>query len=479
MALKQSMKQSMGMTMTPQLQQAIKILQMSMMELQQELNNAMVENPTLEEIDPTEDMRAEERPEKTDDKKEKKEEGLEQDILNLKDDFDWENYINNFSSQSLPTTSAMSSSGENVPNYDQILSKPQTLYDHLLWQLKLSAASKEEFFICEEIVGNLNEDGYLVILVEELAERLEVDLKIIENCLSKVQDLDPIGVGARSLLECLMLQAQKMVDKDDIELVIKNHMHELENKNYEVIAKTLELPLEATIKLCKIIHSMEPKPGRAFHTAVPYYVVPDVYVIAKEEGGYRIVLNDDGIPKMRISPSYKKKIITEALKGDTKKYLKDKMKDAAWLLKSIDQRQKTIYRVVESIVQRQNKFFEEGSENLKPMILKDVANELGLHESTISRVTNNKFVHTAHGVLELKYFFSTAISSGRGETLASQSVKVKIKQLVSEENPKKPLSDQAIVNALKENGIKIARRTVAKYREGLNILPSSKRKKFF
>jgi RNA polymerase sigma-54 factor len=262
-------------------------------------------------------------------------------------------------------------------------------------------------------------------------------------------------------------------------MIIERHMPDIENKNYGAIAKALDLPIHRVIEMCKVIHAMEPRPGRSFATTEPQYIVPDIYVL-KVGAEFVVVLNEEGIPRLRVSKDYQHQLTTGQLAGETKQYVKEKLKGAVWLMRSILQRQRTIFRVTECLVKRQRDFFDQGPQSLKPMVLRDIADELGLHESTISRVTTNKFVHTPHGIFELKYFFNSAISRGDGaDDMASESVRQKIRELIGSENVKNPISDQQIADTLKEMKINIARRTIAKYREAMGILPSNKRKKFF
>lgn len=472
MGLKQQMKQTLGMTMTPQLQQAIKILQMSVIELQQEVTSALVENPMLEE-DNEEVSSTEESREFQDANP------LENaEIPEASDStFDENSFDSSMMSTQYKSTRNMNS--DDLPSYEQVLTRPTTLYDHLMWQLRMSTNDPKELELGEEIIGNLNEDGYLVVLVEEFAERLKVDVSEVEAVLFKIQRFDPPGVAARNLQECLLIQCEALKEDDECEMIIERHMPELENKNYPAIAKALNLPIERIIEMCRVIHGMEPKPGRQYITTEPQYIVPDIYVM-KVGPDYMVLLNEDGIPRLKISKDYQGQISATAAKSETKAYLKDKLKGAVWLMKSILQRQRTIYRVTEAILKRQREFFDRGSQHLKPMVLRDIAEELSLHESTISRVTTNKYVHTPHGIFELKYFFNSAISRGDGEAdMASESVKQQIKTMVGSEDPKNPLSDQQLADMLSQNNIKIARRTVAKYREALQILPSNKRKKYF
>jgi RNA polymerase sigma-54 factor len=313
-----------------------------------------------------------------------------------------------------------------------------------------------------------------------------------------VQEFDPSGVGARDLKECLLIQAKQIEeDTNDLVFLVNNHLRDLEKKNYDGIAKAMNLPMETIIDLCKIIYSMDPKPGRSFTSGETQYVLPDVYVY-KVGDDFIVSLNEDGLPRLKISNFYKNTLKASAPVKDpkgtvltkeaqdlkdknakTNDYIQEKLRSAIWLIKSIHQRNRTIYKVTESIVKHQRDFFEKGPEFLKPMILRDIADDIGMHESTVSRVTTSKYVHTVQGIYELKYFFNSGISSDGGDALASESVKLKIKDLVAKEDQKRPLSDQQLVDLLKKDGLNIARRTVAKYRDVLKILPSSRRKKMF
>jgi RNA polymerase sigma-54 factor len=317
--------------------------------------------------------------------------------------------------------------------------------------------------------------------MDQLAEEEKIDKDLLEDTLTLIHEFDPPGVGARDLKECLLIQAKHLEeDTHDLVNLINNHLKDLEKKNYEAIAKALGRDIEDVVEMCKIIYAMDPKPGREYVSSETHYVTPDVYVY-KVGDDYVVSLNEDGLPRLKISNFYKNMLKSGKTTGDkTQDYIQEKLRSAVWLIKSIHQRQRTIYKVAESIVKHQRDFFEKGSEHLKPMVLRDIANDIGMHESTVSRVTTAKYVHTPQGIYELKYFFNSGISSGDGsDSLASESVKVKIKDLVSKEDPKNPLSDQKIVDLLKTDGIQIARRTVAKYRDVLKILPSSQRKKYF
>jgi len=350
-----------------------------------------------------------------------------------------------------------------------------------MWQLSMTALRPEEQKLGELIIGNLSDDGYLIANLDDLAKESKVELEDAEEILKIVQNFDPIGVGSRNLQECLAIQARFLNPRQPlVETIIENHLSDLERRNYQGIAKTLQVPFEKIVEATKMIMELEPKPGRGFVSGDTHYITPDIYVY-KLADEFVIVLNEDGMPKLRISPYYKNILATVGKEGNgktTKEYVQEKLRSAVWLIRSIHNRQKTIYKVTEAIVKRQRDFFEKGVQQLKPMILKDVANDIGMHESTISRVTTNKYVHTPVGIFELKYFFNSSINAADGtDALASEAVKEKIKQMVTKEDSKNPLSDQKIVEYLRKENIEIARRTVAKYRDMLGILSSGKRKK--
>lgn len=480
-SLKQSMKLSQQLRMTPQLQQAIKMLQLSKLELETAIRKELNENPLLEEMidtvegDPGEEMKMNSGNTDSDNK-------VEQDPTK-QDEFDWENYTD----QSSPK----SQSGQlEAINYDNFISREADLHDHLVWQTNMSGFNDEELEQVLTLVSYVDDNGYLTHTIDQIAEENEMNATELEESLQFVHEFDPAGVGARDLKESLLIQSKHLQeDTHDLVFLIKNHLDDLQSKNFKLIAEKMNTSIEEIQQLSEIVLSMNPKPGRAFITSADtQYVTPDVY-IRKVGDEYVVNLNEEGLPKLQISQFYRelahKKVKGEGAEKKSEKdqeagmYLDEKLKAAMWLIKSIHQRQKTIFKVSESIVKHQIEFFEKGPEHIKPMILKDVAQDIEMHESTVSRVTTNKFVFTPRGVFELKYFFNSGISTTGGESLASESVKMKIKKLVAAEDLKKPLSDQKIVDLLKTDGIKIARRTVAKYRDVLGILPSSKRKKFF
>ena len=474
MEIKQQLKLSQQLIMTPQLQQAIKLLQMSRMELTELVQAELLENPMLEEGVDQRESRApvEERVESN---------ASEPTTQEKKDEIDWERYLENHETQA-PMPAIRRGQDEETPGLEATLSSSEDLVDHLGWQLRLGDFVEDEQRFAALVIGNLDENGYLKIegvaeseIVPRLAGEAELDAEDAEEVLQMIQQFDPIGVAARSLRECLIIQAKHFGMDDLVLQVIDHHLSDLEKRHYSAIAKALGCAVEEVYDVAQIIAELEPRPARRFQTDEPRYIVPDVYV-HKVGDEYYVVANDDGMPKLKISGFYRTAM---ADSPKAKEYIQDKLRSAQWLIRSIDQRRKTIVRVTECIVEKQKDFFDQGIEHLRPMILRDVAETVGMHESTISRVTSNKYVHTPRGSFELKYFFNSAIRRDNQNDIASESVKQAIKGIIGGEDPKAPLSDQRIVEILAQDDIKIARRTVAKYREMLGILSSSKRKKYF
>jgi RNA polymerase sigma-54 factor len=476
LGLQQNLILTQQLVMTPQLQQAIKLLQLSRIELAEMIQEEMEQNPALEEANIQESSKnkitAKEK-ESTDKQKEtpEKEVTIEEKV---RTDTDWENYINEYNSTGRIYTESESSE---APNYEAFTSDKKTLKDHLHWQLMLSGLDKDEEKIGHVIIGNLNKDGYLCSKLEEIAQNCNCDIEQTERVLSMLQTFDPPGVCARDICETLLIQVNQLgIDSDIIIEIIKHHLKNLENRNSKKIAKALKISTDDVRAAVKIIQYLEPKPGRKFSTEEPAYITPDIYVY-KHGDDFKIVMNDDGLPKLKINRFYRDAISNgRKISKDTKNYLNEKMQSASWLIKSIHQRQKTIYLVMESLLKFQREFFEKGIAYLKPLILKDIAEDIEMHESTISRVTTNKYAYTPQGLFELKFFFNSSIGRIGGESMASASVKDRIRLLIENEDPIKPLSDDKLATILQNSNISIARRTVAKYRKVLNILPSNKRK---
>ncbi len=484
---RQQLRLTQQLVMTPQLQQAIKLLQLSRLELQDLVREEMLENPVLEDasegqvegessdgdgstVDGVGGRQDEVKPVESGSTSEVK--GDERTA----NEIDWEAYLESYTMS--PALPSMRQQDDELPSLEQTLSSGDSLTEHLMWQLKLGGYAVEEETVGALVIGNLDADGYLrEPSLDEIAVMAEVDLDLAEAVLKRIQTFDPVGVAARDLSECLLVQAQHLGADDDVLVgMITRHLRNLENKNYQAIARDLKEPLEEIYEAAKVIMSLDPRPGRQYSEEEVRYITPDVYV-HKLGDKFFVVPNDDGLPKLRISNFYKNALSQG--RADTREYVQNKLRSAQWLIRSIQQRQRTIIRVTESIVKFQREFFEKGIGYLRPMVLRDVAEDIGMHESTISRVTTNKYVSTPQGIFELKYFFNSAIGRSNGDEIASESVKSRIKELVSNEDPKKPYSDQALTKLLKEQGIEIARRTVAKYREQMGILSSSKRKQVF
>ncbi len=465
--------------MTVQLQQAIKLLQLSRLELNQIISQELLENPLLEDsiTDLTDENTNSPSSTSLQGKDEDSEDGKEEAESDGSFKLDWDGYFDldgeEKSSGYYPMTQ------DELPNYEQTMAKPTTLMDHLQWQLKLSSSNKKEEEIGTVIIGNLDDDGYLRASTEEIASMVTAKVEDVEKVLKLIQTFDPVGVGARDLKECLVLQIEQLGLKGSlVERIVSEHLPDLEKKKYPCIAKTLGVPIEEIYKTTKVIEGLEPKPGRSFTLKEPQYIVPDVFVI-KSGDGYQVILNEDGIPRLRINSFYRQLLKDKKNTPDSlKTYIEERVKSALWLVKSIEQRNRTIYRTVESIVKFQMEFLDKGIAYLKPMVLKDIANDIDMHESTVSRVTTNKYVHTPQGLFELKYFFSSGIQRKEGNDVSSISIREIIRKIISEENGKTPLSDCQIAETLKKKGIEIARRTVAKYRKELKIPSANRRRNY-
>lgn len=489
--IKQSLRLAQQLIVTPQLQQAIKLLQLSRLELSTLIQQELVENPILEELQTEEEAKVEDKShgEEIEDAKdgdkghdhteEEVGEADNKDLLKEPTNFDWENYIGIYNSPGLPTTERPPS---DLPTYETTLTRSENLQEHLIWQVHLSNFDPREVEVASEIIGNINDDGYLTASLEEISSKISSTPEEVERVLKKIQELDPPGVAARDIKECLMLQVailNKDADNRLIFEVIQNHLHDLEKHNYTSIAKKMKITPENVKQIAKSIQELDPKPGSSYNQDNPQYITPDVFV-QKLGNDYIVTLNEDGMPKLQISNFYRQTMMKgSGAEQGTKDYINDKMRQAMWLIKSIHQRQRTLYKVTTSIIKFQRDFLDKGITNLKPMVLKDVAEDIGMHESTVSRVTTNKYVHTPRGIFELKYFFNSGVKKSEGDDIAAEAVKTAIKKLVESEDKRNPLSDQDIAKRLSESGnIKIARRTVAKYREAIQIAPSSKRRRY-
>jgi RNA polymerase sigma-54 factor len=483
MALEQKLhlKLSQKLIMTPSLQQAIKLLQLSKLELQEVLNQELLENPLLEES--AEEAKQEEAEAEAQEKTQTEEEAkaaepVKADEKDSFDEIDYDAYFQDYIEYGY--NPRMGEDHEEFP-LENTLTRPPNLTDHLAWQLGMSEASSAVKEIGAFIIGNIDEDGYLRATNDEIAAAGPYDPTDVEKAISVIQSLDPIGVGARDLRECLLLQLEFLeVDNALVESIVRDHWELFMQRHFVQISKALGVDMKTLEGVVEIIKHLDPKPGRKYSNERAIYVEPDVY-IQKVGDDYVIVLNEDGMPKLRINGSYRNMLNSMDSKsdGETVNYIKDKIRSAVWLIKSLDQRQRTIYKVAESIVKHQREFLEKGIDYLRPLVLRDVADDIQMHESTVSRVVSNKYMHTPRGLFLMKYFFHSGIDSDTGEDISSLTVKKKIQGFIDGEDPRKPLSDSKIMKILNDEGINIARRTVAKYRDELNIPSSTDRKQIF
>ena len=372
------------------------------------------------------------------------------------------------------------------PSFENFLAKPQTLTDHLEWQLGLSTVDENIRLACHSIIGNLNEDGYLLavdengreiaITLEEIAESGEHTLEEVQQAIEVVQHLDPPGVAARDLRECLLIQLRVLGEEDTVAVeVVRDHLHKLQNKQFKEIAKALNKPLNLIMEGVEIVKHLDPRPGQKYNRTQPRLIEPDVFIV-KVGGQYTVVTNEDEVPQLRLSPTYRHMLERDALNKDVKNYVKDCFKSAVQLLKNIEQRKHIIVKVCEAIIRRQTEFLDRGIDQLKPMMIKDVAEEVGVHPSTVSRAVANKFAHTAQGVFELRYFFSEAVNGPMGNGTSLLIVKRKVKKFIDSEDTRNPLTDEKIAQMLKEEGISVTRRSITKYREDLKIPSTHQRR---
>jgi RNA polymerase sigma-54 factor len=456
--------------LTPSLQQAIKLLPMSTLELADLLNQEMVENPLLEEV-PTEDLQPAEQTQE----KAQAEEKPQTEKGDVWDDADYDYFFGDYLDEGYrPRTPT---EVKELPPIENTLSTAASLADHLEWQLSLQTDDALLKDIGDAIIGNLDDDGYLVASVDEIAAMGNWSVPDVERALQHVQTFDPIGVAARDLQECLTLQLRHIGLAGTItEKIVSDHLKLLQNHQVPEIARRLGVTVDELKEHIEIVRNLDPKPGSRYNPTQSQYVIPDVYVV-KVEDHYEVFLNEEGLPQLRISPVYRRLLDKSTENSDeTRAYVKDKFRSALWLIKSVDQRQKTIHKVATSIVNFQKEFLDHGIEYLRPLVLRDVANDIGMHESTVSRVVNNKYMHTPQGVFEMKFFFHSGISSSYGESVSSVTIKQRIRKIIENEDPRKPLSDSKIVSILQKEGLILARRTIAKYREELKIPTSNQRK---
>ena len=478
-----------NLTMTPQLQQAIRLLQLSSLELRTEVQEALESNMMLEvdEDDEEEPVEGPENDSKQAADTVEAESGLQNDSLpdDLPVDSVWDDVYDSYSYQ---TTSV---ADPELSGYDNQRAPSESLHDYLRWQLNLTPTSETDRAIAMAIIDALDDDGYLTLSLEDIHETLGPDIKgddpqdesslgieEVRAVLHIIQAMDPPGVGATDLRECLSIQLRQLPAdvawRDKALMLVDQHLQALASRDYNQLMRQLRLNREELQQVLDLVQSLNPRPGGQIQDTQPEYIVPDVYV-RKEKGVWKVELNNEAIPQLRINSSYAQ-MIKRADNSSDNTSLKNHLQEARWFIKSLQSRSETLLRVATAIVERQQAFLEQGEEAMKPLVLHDIAEALGMHESTISRVTTRKYMHTPRGIFELKYFFSSHVSTSMGGTCSSTSIRAQIKKLISEEPPQKPLSDSKLASILSERGIEVARRTVAKYREAMSIPPSNERK---
>ena len=478
MEMRQQLKMSQQLVMTPQLQQAIKLLQLTRLELQDLVRLELEENPLLEENNEVEEPREPGTLETSEQELEPEQDVTEFREVETGDETlrDWDSYLDGYNY----SLGEQQYGGEDErPSFENLLTRKGTLIDHLLWQLHMGQFSEMDVRVGEVIIGNVDESGYLRASLVEIAAASDASEDDVLDVLECIQEFDPPGVAARDLRECLLIQAGLMGMKGSVvEGILLNHLSNLEKRNYKLIARSLGTDVNQVLVAAKIISGFDPRPGSSFNSEDVHYISPDIFV-HKVGDDYVVMLNEEGLPNLKVSTHYADVRGKGSIDTHTEEYISDKMRSAIWLIKSIQQRQRTIYKVAKSIIRFQREYFDRGIEYLRPLVLRDIAEDIGMHESTISRVTTNKYMQTPQGLFELKYFFNSGLSTSGGEFVASESVKNRIREIVEKEDPKKPLSDQKIAELLSGQTVNIARRTVTKYRELLKLGSSSERKRHF
>jgi RNA polymerase sigma-54 factor len=461
------LKTTQKLVMTATLQQAIKLLPLSRLELIQKVHQEILENPFLEEVATQET---------TDTELANAE--LPQESSQDSEEFevDWEAYLQDFRSNPdyVPTLS------KEVPSLEATLKSETSLAEHLLWQLSLTVHDELEKQIGTYLIGNIDDDGYLQCQPEEVAKVFGVEEEPISAVLEVIQSFDPPGVGALDLQESLLIQLHHLEMDDSLAWkIVQQYLSQLDERYFQKIAKSFGVTINEVIAAVGLIRTLDPKPGSRFNSPRVEYIVPDV-VVVKVDDDYQVILNEDGMPSLRINALYQNVLRqNDGMQSDTREYLEEKFRSAIWLMKSVEQRRQTLLRVTKSLCKFQREFLDKGLAYLKPLVLKDVADDIGMHESTVSRVTTNKYVYTPQGVFELKFFFHSGLESLDGDAMSSVSVKDIIRKAVAAEDARKPLTDQQLMLILEAKGVKIARRTIAKYRQELHIYPASRRKRLF
>jgi RNA polymerase sigma-54 factor len=471
------LRQKQQLVMTPKLQQALKLLQMPAIELQQMLKQEIMENPLLdEEEEYLELQEADERREAEEKEQKEKEKDPEKEPDEYDENADWEEYL-----QSGWENAA--GLGEEVQEdfVERVPVAKRSFTEQLISQLRIVTDDERTIAMGDYIIGSLDESGYLTCELEEVANTFDVSREEVERVLAVIQTFDPPGVGARNLQESLLIQLANRGLQDSLAAtIIRDHFDDFKQKKYPELSKKLKVPIQEIQNQCKVISTLDPKPGLEIMAGDPHYVIPDL-VVEKVDEKYVIYLNDKNIPRLRINNVYQEELLKDNNKDgnrETKEFIQSRLKSARWLIQTIEQRRRTMVKVMQCIVEKQRAFFEKGTAFLRPLTLQQVASEINMHESTVSRVTTSKYVQTPRGVFELKFFFSSSLGTQDGNEISAKSAKDTIRKIIEREDARNPLSDQKIADILKKTGLNIARRTVAKYREQLNILPARMRKEY-
>jgi len=471
------------LVMTPKLQQALKLLQMPTLELQQVLKQEVLQNPLLEEVDDAdmdeeEPAEAEEAAESQSEEQEAKSEQTEEPEESeaaKKERVEYDDYFES----GFGAGDGFANEEDRENFVERVPVAKQSFSDYLMSQLRLVTEEERSIAIGEYIIGSLDDSGYLTCSLREIAGTFGVTEEDAEKVLKIIQTFDPVGVGARDLKECLLIQLEaKGLGASLAARIVRDHFEEFKQKKYLDLSKALKAPLKDIQEQAQVIGSLNPKPGLDILADEPKYVIPDL-VVDRVADRYIVSLNDRNVPRLRISQSYRDELQQNVeLNSEAKDFIQSRLKNAKWLIQTIEQRRRTMIKVMEAIVEEQHEFFEKGVVALRPLTLQQVASKISMHESTVSRVTTNKYVQTPRGVYELKFFFSSSLSTEDGEEVSAKSAKLKIKTIIGAEDTRRPLSDQKIADILKKDGLIIARRTVAKYREQLGILPARHRKQY-
>jgi RNA polymerase sigma-54 factor len=463
--------------LTPGLVQMVSVLALNRLELREMINEEMIANPVLEEL-PEAVSTLEEEAQKKEADSLKKDAPASQEAgsSNNHDSFEEIDFGSFFDDYLDPGYRSPASEVVEKPSFENFLSRPTSLADHLEWQLRLSICSEEVREAGFSIIGNLNEDGYLTASLEEIAQTGEHRLEDVGSALALVQQFDPVGVAARDVRECLLIQLQVLDPENTLAAqIVSDHLKLVQNKQYREIARAVDRPVKSVERCVEIIRRLDPRPGQKYNNAQPQLIEPDVAFV-KMSDGYRVIVNEDGLPQLRLSPQYRKLLDGANATRDVRNYVKERFTSAIQLIKNIEQRKQTITKVCEAIIRRQSEFLDKGIDALKPMMIKDVAEEVGVHPSTVSRAVSHKYAHTPQGVFELRYFFSEAVQGPSGASTSLINLKRLVKKMIEEEDAAHPLTDEQITQSLREKGISVTRRTVAKYREDMRIPSTHQRR---